>query len=481
MKNKFVFNEGNQINQIICAIFINIPAISYGTTIGWMSPMTLLLQSKDTPTEVPLTDIEISWIASLPYLVCVPANYLVAYVGDRFGRKLSIIFMSTMCAACWILKLSSYNIWAFLVARCLAGIVMAASCVNCPVYTKEVCDNNIRGALGCMLALFFTTGSLFTYIIGDLFSYRTVLWICLSIPVFHLITFTLMPESPSYLVKIGKEEEAAKALSWLRRRGKNHYTIQNEIEALKKEQKNDIDGDKFLLKAILKDKILFKAFQIALMAALAREVCGAVPVLNFAGGIFAMASEGTGLILSPNQQAMMLGVVQLTGSLLASSVVEKVGRKVLMAGTCLISGLSMFGLASWFLARDYSYFAPAWIPVFTLCLCILCDASGLQPISVVITGEIFSFKYRGSVLATTMAIASLADFLQLLYFKPLASSIGVHYAFYFFSFMCLSSALYTIIVVPETKARDLEDIYDDLRGIKRNEKNKEISTISNSV
>lgn len=80
-----------------------------------------------------------------------------------------------------------------------------------------------------------------------------------------------------------------------------------------------------------------------------------------------------------------------------------------------------------------------------------------------------------------MAIASLADFLQLLYFKPLASSIGVHYAFYFFSFMCLSSALYTIIVVPETKARDLEEIYDDLRGIKRNEKNKEMSTISNSV
>ncbi|XP_045540517.1 facilitated trehalose transporter Tret1 isoform X2 [Papilio machaon] len=429
MKNKFVFNEGNQINQIICAIFINIPAISYGTTIGWMSPNTLLLQSKDSPTEVPLTDIEISWMASLPYLLCVPANYLVAYIGDRYGRKLSIIFMSTMCA----------------------------------------------------LALFFTTGSLFAYIIGDIFSYRTVLWICLSLPLFHLITFTLMPESPSYLVKIGKEEEAAKALSWLRRRGKNHYTIQNELESIKKEQKNDIDGDKFLLKAILKDKILFKAFQIALMAALAREVCGAVPVLNFAGGIFSMASEGTGLILSPNQQAMMLGVVQLTGSLLASSVVEKVGRKVLMAGTCLISGLSMFGLASWFLARDYSYFAPAWIPVFTLCLCILCDASGLQPISVVITGEIFSFKYRGSVLATTMAIASLADFLQLLYFKPMASSIGVHYAFYFFSFMCISSALYTIIVVPETKGRDLEAIYDDLRGKKRKEKNKDIATISNGV
>ncbi|XP_068625086.1 facilitated trehalose transporter Tret1-like [Battus philenor] len=473
MKNRFTFNEGNQINQIICAIFINIPAIAYGTTIGWMSPSSLLLQSKESPTADPLTDIEISWMASLPYLICVPANYLVAYIGDRFGRKFSILFMSATCAACWILKLSSYNIWAFIIARCLVGIVMAASCVNCPVYTKEVCETNIRGALGCMVALFFTTGSLFTYIIGDLLNYRTVLWILLSIPVFHLITFTVMPESPSYLVKIGKEEEAAKALSWLRRRGRNHFTIQNEIEAIKKEQKNDEEGDKFLLKAILKDNVLFKAFQIALVAALAREVCGAVPVLNFAGGIFALASEGTGLVLSPNQQAMLLGSVQLCGSVLASSFVEKVGRKVLMFATCLVSGLSMFVLASWFLARDFQLEATAWIPVITLCLCILCDATGLQPISVVITGEIFSFKYRGTVLATTMAIASLADFLQLLYFKPLASSIGIHVAFFFFGSMCLFSALYVIIVVPETKGRELEDIYKEL-GKKK--KKDEITT-----
>lgn len=61
---------------------------------------------------------------------------------------------------------------------------------------------------------------------------------------------------------------------------------------------------------------------------LAREVCGAVPVLNFAGDIFNLASKDTGLVLTPNQQAMLLGAVQVVGSVLASSVVEKSGRKV---------------------------------------------------------------------------------------------------------------------------------------------------------
>lgn len=65
-----------------------------------------------------------------------------------------------------------------------------------------------------------------------------------------------------------------------------------------------------------------------MVVALSREVCGAVPVLNFAGEIFTSASEGSGLALTGNQQAMMLGVVQVAGSALASSIVEKTGRRV---------------------------------------------------------------------------------------------------------------------------------------------------------
>lgn len=77
------------------------------------------------------------------------------------------------------------------------------------------------------------------------------------------------------------------------------------------------------------DKILFRAFRIAMVLTLAREICGAVPVLNYAGDIFRMTSEGgSGLQITPNQQAMVLGVFQVAGSAVASSFVEKTGRKV---------------------------------------------------------------------------------------------------------------------------------------------------------
>ncbi|CAG9134069.1 unnamed protein product [Plutella xylostella] len=129
-------------------------------------------------------------------------------------------------------------------------------------------------------------------------------------------------------------------------------------------------------------------------------------------------------------------------------------------------------LASWFVLRARGVPAPGWLPVSALCLCIFCDAAGLQPISMVVMNEIFSFKYRSSVSAVTMGLASSTDFVQLLTFKPLANSIGIEYCFYFFGAVCLVNSVYVIFKLPETKQRSLEEIYEKLKTKKERESEK---------
>lgn len=46
----------------------------------------------------------------------------------------------------------SLDIWALILARALVGIVMAGSSVTCPIYVKEISDDSIRGALGCLVS-----------------------------------------------------------------------------------------------------------------------------------------------------------------------------------------------------------------------------------------------------------------------------------------------------------------------------------------
>lgn len=65
-----------------------------------------------------------------------------------------------------------------------------------------------------------------------------------------------------------------------------------------------------------------------------------------------------------------------------------------------------------------------------------------------------------------MSAASLTDFLQMLFFKPVMNNIGPYVAFYFFGAVCILAAVYTVVAIPETKARNLEEIYEDLRSKK---------------
>ncbi|XP_053617843.1 solute carrier family 2, facilitated glucose transporter member 6-like isoform X2 [Plodia interpunctella] len=438
-----------------------------------MSPMTLLLQSDQSPKGTPLSISNISWMASVPYLMAVLFEFSIAMIGDIVGRKFTLLFLAITNVACWILKLSSMEVWAFILARAMVGFTMSGVYVICPLYTKEISEDSIRGFLGTLLIFFQTSGNLFLYIIGDLLSYRAVLWVCFAMPAVYILVIFFMPESPSFLLKKGKFDEALKVLAWLRCRPLDDPSLKQELDIVVKEQKADSDSSHFALKAILQDKILFRAFRIAVLVSLAREVCGSCPVLNFAGEIFALSSQGGGLaLLTSNQQAMVLGFVQVCGALLASSVVELTGRKPLFVVTAVVSGLSMCLLASWFLARELGVTLSPWIPVTTLCLTIFCDSSGIQPVSVVIMSEMFSYKFRGTVMAASMTLASVAAFLQMRFFKPLANSVGIHVSFYFFGAVCLLSALYVILVLPETKLRTVEEIQHDLKTKK--EKRKEL-------
>lgn len=73
-------------------------------------------------------------------------------------------------------------------------------------------------------------------------------------------------------------------------------------------------------------------------------------------------------------------------------------------------------------------------------------------------------------MATSMASASIAAFLQARFFKPVVASLGVHVAFYFFGAVCLISSVYILIAVPETKMRSVDEIYAGLKTKKERQK-----------
>jgi MFS family permease len=68
--------------------------LNYGMQGGWISPMTKVLKSDLSPSGVPLSDDEISWIGSTMSIAAVFGVPLYTYIADKFGRKTGIIAMA---------------------------------------------------------------------------------------------------------------------------------------------------------------------------------------------------------------------------------------------------------------------------------------------------------------------------------------------------------------------------------------------------
>ncbi|XP_028029446.1 facilitated trehalose transporter Tret1-like [Bombyx mandarina] len=466
---------GSKHFQVLMAIIVCLPIFSYGTAMGWISPHKALLMGEDTPSNAPVTETEVSWMASIMFIFAPIAVFIYGIAADKFGRKNALLCCSIPIAVGWMIKLISAHPIALIGARAFIGFGAGGAFVVCPLYVKEISEDSIRGMTGTFVIFSQTAGNLLVFILGDFLPFNTVLWILLAIPVVHFCVFLKLPETPSYLIKCGKNEETRKVIGWLRSLPKDHKLVNEEIDRLIVEQTTC--EPKFSPKLLFSDKTAVKAFWVALIVNLTREFCGCIAILVYASHIFTAARKdpNTSISLSPNKQSIMLAAVQIVGSFLACQLVDRAGRKPLLAVTSVVAGFSMALLGVWFYLQGIGVFMPGWVPIAALCICIFADASGLQPLPFVIMTEMFSFQLRGTVATLVMAISLATDFALLRLFAPLTELIGYHFTFWMFSLICLSNVFYLIFCVPETKMRSLEDIYADLEGKnKRKKKSDEV-------
>ncbi|CAH0686594.1 unnamed protein product [Chilo suppressalis] len=473
-------NEGGIANQFFMALMVTIPVLNFGMLLGWQSPMTPVLQDPNGPAPEPISDETLSWMAALTFLPPIFCGFHMGGMIDKWGRKAFTMLTSLFLTISWSIMLLTLRPWALIASRVVAGFACATCYVVTPLYLKEIASDKVRGALGSLFILAQNLGYLLIYLSGDLLPFAAVMWMCTAVPVLHLLAFLLMPETPVFLIKQGKLKEAREALAWLRNTTIDDKNLEEAIKELEREEEYTKSMKQANFKSLVQDKTRFKAFRIAVNVMLSQETCGYLVVLTYAGSIFEKASDSINLKLSPNKQTIVVGTLQLLGSIVASCIVEKTGRKWLLAVTSLVTGLSMLTLGGWFLVTGAGAWMPGWLPVLAMCTCIFADAAGYQPVPYVIMSELFSFQYRGVATSLIISGTALSDFAQTKAYDPLLKLLGIHWVFIIFSIICFLGTFYTIMWVPETKGRTVEEIYAILEGkkeIEDEEAGKEVSRL----
>ncbi|KAI8432948.1 hypothetical protein MSG28_013837 [Choristoneura fumiferana] len=117
----------------------------------------------------------------------------------------------------------------------MVGVPIAAgiSCavfVVIPVYISEICQPSIRGTMASFMIVSYCLGMLWSYLIGGFLDYNPMCYACLSIAVAGLAMAVFLRESPVFLMRKGREEEAADSIAFYRSTRRDSKTVVQEIQ-----------------------------------------------------------------------------------------------------------------------------------------------------------------------------------------------------------------------------------------------------------
>jgi SP family xylose:H+ symportor-like MFS transporter len=343
-------------------------------------------------------------------------------------------------------------IWPFIVYRVIGGIAVGLASVIAPLYVAEFAPSAVRGQLGAYQQIAIAGGIAIVLFVnwgialqGDDQWVLQVGWrymmVSLAVPAlaFFLLSFTV-PESPSWLVRHGRVEEARRNLS----RSADARDVELMIEELAAGHGKEASPEP-----------LFAFGRRVVLVGVA------LSVLQQLMGLNAMSYYGPQILqrMGYHMDAAFLGVLvarclNLVATMVVVLIVDRVGRKPLLSLGALIMGLSMMALGSVFGLESGGTGG-------LLAMCCYMAGLGVSfgPIVWILMSELFPATIRGQAMSLAIAAQWAANFLVSFTFPLMfGDEAWIHggYVFWIYGGFGLLAAFVVSRYVPETKGIDNE-------------------------
>ncbi len=395
-----------------------------------------------------LSALQEGWAVSVVLVGCMFGAGLAGPASDRVGRR------RLMRAAAGLFLISALGcalapgLAAFLVFRFVGGLGIGAAAVLSPLYIAEVAPARARGALVSVNQLAIVTGILLAYSVNWIFAgagpsnWRWMFGLGALPSVLFFLLLLGVPESPRWLVKNGREDEARAVLTRAGSAAAAAAGLRQIRDALALERGSwrELFGPAFR-----------RPLLIAVVLAVFQQITGINAILYYAPRIF----EGAGFArMSAIGQSTLVGLVNLLFTVVAILLADRVGRRPLLLAAAAGMGVSLALLGA---AFRFPILPPSAL-LFIILLYIAFFASAMGPLVWVVMAEIFPIKVRGAAMGLATLALWLADFAVTLTFPVLSDRFHPAAAFWLYAAMCALDLVFMARFLPETKGRTLEDI-----------------------
>ncbi|PTU19273.1 hypothetical protein P175DRAFT_0440706 [Aspergillus ochraceoroseus IBT 24754] len=418
---------------------------------------------------------------------CFFGALVASWVADRYGRRLGLITASTVAILGVIMQVAaSGHLEAMYIGRLLCGIgVGFASMVN-PLYVSENAPRAIRGGLTGLYQLFITLGIMLAFWInyGSLLHIRgpaqyLVPLAMQALPaLLLLIGMMLCNESPRWLAKQDRWEEARVTLSRVRNLPPTHPYIEGEFQDILRQlefERQLVHGSSFtdLLKEMWTIPGNRKRALISIWLMICQQMTGTNAINYYAPQIFqnlGITGNATGLFATG-----VYGIVKVIGcAVFLVFVADSLGRRRSLLWTSIAQGLTMLYIGLYVRiappAKGEPVIPAGYVALVCIFLFAACFQFGWGPVCWIYVAEIPTARLRSLNVSFAAATQWLFNFAVARAVPSMLATVGANgYGTYIiFSCFCLTMFFFVWFFVPETKGISLEKM-DELFGVTSSE------------
>ncbi|KAK8928077.1 hypothetical protein H634G_10504 [Metarhizium anisopliae BRIP 53293] len=392
---------------------------------------------------------------------------LAAPAGDSLGRRISLLISVGIFCIGAICQVCANEIALLLVGRALAGVGVGAVSVLVPLYQSEMAPKWIRGTLVCAYQLSITVGLLSASVINiitskldDSSAYRIPLGLQIIPALILTAGLLVLPETPRFLVKQGKNEAAGLSLSRLRRLDITHPALIEELQEIIANHQYELSlGPSTYRDAFFGTPHLGRRTFTGCGLQMLQQLTGINFIMYYSTTFF----NGAG-VNSPYTKSTIINVINVVSTIPGLLIIESWGRRsLLMTGALGMATCQLF-MASFTTAagEDFKNIKETILVVFC-CFNIFFFAASWGPVVWVVTSEIYPLKVRAKSMSLSTASNWILNF-GIAYATPFMVESGPGSAsfgpkiFFIWGAFCIVAFIFVWCMVYETSKISLEQI-----------------------
>ena len=475
--------------------------------------------------EFSLTKIQLGWSVSSLALTATFAMMVSGPLSDRVGRRPVLQVAALLFGISAIASAIAPNFTWLVLARMLGGLGVGAALIIAPMYIAEMAPPQSRGKLVSfnqlnivigISAAFFSNYLILTLgesggalaeamRLGE-WNWRWMLGVETLPAILYLVALLFVPESPRWLAMQGRDDEARAILAKV----SNEQQADEDLRAVKESIEAEAELAELSFRALLHPSLRL-VLTIGLAVGILQQITGINSVFFYAPMIFEQSGIGTNASF---MQAVLVGLVNLVFTIVAMSLIDRLGRRPLLGfgltgiAVCMLALAYGFGSATYKLDQAAIDGLPADIDRTEISVIVdqtfdsdtafrgaVTDAVGrdvyqqfesqlvssaitmnptlilvailgfvasfavsIGPIMWVLFSELFPNRVRGLAISFSGLVNSSVAFLVTFIFPWQLETIGNSGTFLIYGLFAVVGLVFVMRILPETKGRSLEEL-----------------------